>query len=1221
MWIFISFTFLGFANAYAFQPSGYSFSWDSLSPQYSVKHFTAENGLPVNSVRDLLIHPDGFIYIATFDGLARFDGHQFKIYNTANTPGLKRNRIAQMLPAFGGGIWILDTSNNLILFKDEKVISYKNGFLPENKMVYYIHIDENDVLKLFTNYGLFESSNDESFIQKDSVSYHNPSIIKAGNRYNVAGNISPFENGLIIDGKEIIAPNDSSVSVHTDLEGNYWVKTTSDGIYQVRTKKMITVGDEQYPGLTNVYGIYEDGAQSLWVNSFEHGIFKISEPEISVWNQENKTLPKIATRTILNRKNGDIFAGGTGGLLKLDNGRWVQPEVFRSGPIGIDVLYEDSHKRLWIGSIQGLFLMKDGKPIRFIDSSGVTINQTKSMYEFFNKGLLFATSAQGIAFLDSTNKFHFITSKNGLSSNLIRDIYIASKDTVWAVSEDQGLNRIVLDENFEPIEVKKISEKDGLIDNSLHRMIKDRFGYFWINSNSGIMRINETELNNYADGTLSTLNVLGFTSTNDLENNEGNGGVQSAGLLTFDGKLIFPNQAGLIYTRPEWHIDLKLSQILSKPTVENIQFSDSMESIAGLESIALPKTVRDFQLKFTLPTFTYPDELVLEYKLDGVNRDWQKAGIERYAIFTNVPKGTHTFLMRGKLPGQSKYSESSFLIKIPSLFHETIWFYLLLIILGFWIITGFFKYRVRALKKREKILQSRVDEQTIELRKAAEQKQQFFTGITHELKTPLSLIISPLNDIIERKNVRDDQQLSSRLLIMQRNGQRLQHLINQILDVSKLNADSICLTMQPASLVEITRQIVGQFQSLLQEEKIDLKFEVILIEEQIYIDTEAWERIIINLLSNAIKFSSRKSSIVITFSDERKNIKVKIKDEGSGIPSNEREKIFQYLYQVEGTRAAEGTGIGLFLVKGLVEHMGGSIELNSELEKGSEFIITLKKGYEHIDDSHIIHHDPLIAVNDINRRPRINEPKSILSTQAKLTEQILLVEDNRDFRNYLKSVLQEHYKVITASEGNEALKILEKKSPELIISDVMMPGMNGLEFVGLLRKKNHFRHLPVIFLSAKDQEIDMEKGLSTGADIYLTKPIRSNLLLSQISAVLRRERVLKDNDFEASEKEEPELMKQVREIVYRQLANPSLSVNQLADTLYISRAKLYGDWKKVSEISVNDFIKKTRLFEAKILLKERGFNVHETACAVGYSDANYFSTSFKKEFGVNPSEV
>ena len=455
---------------------------------------------------------------------------------------------------------------------------------------------------------------------------------------------------------------------------------------------------------------------------------------------------------------------------------------------------------------------------------------------------------------------------------------------------------------------------------------------------------------------------------------------------------------------------------------------------------------------------------------------------------------------------------------------------------------------------------------------------------------------------------------------MKRNGYRLQHLIDQILEVSKLNADAIKLSLQPVSLVELTKQIIGQFQSKLEQEHITLTIDFNEIDEHLYIDVEAWERIIINLMNNAIKFSTEGGTITLVLRNNDTHAQFRIKDNGRGIPSEYHQKVFEYLYQMDGHKAAEGTGIGLFLVKGLIEEMGGSIELYSEKGDGAEFVISLKKGHSHFAAIHSVKNEPMVADNK-NTETFINGKKEEGNPENIFSEQILIVEDNRDFRNYLKSILGDRYSVITASNGKKALGVLEKETPNLIISDVMMPAMNGLEFVNELRKKSAFKHLPVIFLSAKNMEIEIEEGLSTGADIYLSKPIRSNLLLTQIEAVLRRERILYAETKTPQNPTEPELKAKVREIVYRQMASTSLTANMLADSLYISRAKLYYEWKKVSEVSINDFINEIRITEGKVLIKERGFSVQEAANAVGFSNPNYFSTSFKKQFGYSPSEI
>ncbi len=706
---------------------------------------------------------------------------------------------------------------------------------------------------------------------------------------------------------------------------------------------------------------------------------------------------------------------------------------------------------------------------------------------------------------------------------------------------------------------------------------------------------------------------------------EANGGVQTAGMLSADQKLWFPNQKGITIMDPA-KITGENSLPSPQPIIEEVVLPDTSLLVKEQSEIPIPIRQRNVRIKYSAPNFFASGRIQFRYKLEGVNERWEDGGQNLEAVFTNLPPGTHQFLLQTYRTGNpSGVSEASLLITIPPAFYETNWFYLVSAVFGILMVFGGVKYRISVLEDRERKLKKRVDLQTRKLKEVAEQKSRFFSGITHELKTPLSLIAGPLEDLLENPKEISSEMAQNRLRMMNRNNKRLQNLVDQILDVTRLNADAISLTVKPIRIAEYTRQIAAQFHSKLEREEIRLVFESDGPEDLVYVDPAAWERIIINLMSNAIRFSPQNSTIQISIRDLSERVIISVRDEGIGIDETEHEKVFEYLYQGNGTDAAEGTGIGLYLVKGLVEHMGGTVELISEKGDGAEFVITLQKGYKHFRNGNTVLHDP----HPVNRT-EIEEPASDVDLSDRQNgkadhAQILIVEDNDDFREYLHSILSDKYRVSTASEGEEALRILEEAVPDLIISDVMMPGMNGLEFVNSLRKQEKFQHLPVLFLSAKDQETDMETGLSTGADLYLTKPVKTSLLLSQIEAVLRREEILKsdksDLEFIENEEEEEPFVRQVRTMVYRQLANPSLSINMLADALFMSRRKLYNEWGKYSETTLNDFIKQIRLHEAKVLLGEKGFNVQETAKAVGYSDPNYFSTSFKKEFGVSPSEV
>jgi len=1029
------------------------------------------------------------------------------------------------------------------------------------------------------------------------------------------------DDEVVIDGTTILTTKNIKTGF-LDKEGSIWIGTESNGLYQIRAGSFTNLSEENAPGFTNVYSIIEDKKDSFWACSFSGGIYRFSKKGYTNWNASNSHLINNLCKFLYEDTDGSILAGlNSEGLWKFENNEWVQLGAYNTQKYPTPEVIHRRGEQLFVGNHSSLVVTK-GDEFRFFDPDqpkeldGVQVIRENSRGELY-----VGTSAAGVTKIKGTSFINYSTQNRQLNSNSIRDIYLQSDDTLWVVTANLGLNRLILNKNGEVLSTICITTNEGLTQNSLHRMIDDEKGSFWISGNGGIMRISKKNLNDFADGLVSELQVISYDENDGMLNREANGGVQSAGILSSDKKLWFPTQKGISIIDP-YNLERSQSVKTPFPILESFEVSNQKILIEGQSKITLPKGERSVRVNFTAPNFTNQQRTQFLYKMEAVNSSWQKAGLARQAVFTNIPPGEHEFILTAQRIGSDPIQEA-LLISIPFLFYETLWFKIILLILGTGLLFVAYTQRIRRLEEREKKLKHLVNEQTKELKEAAEQKQRFFTGITHELKTPLSLIVGPLDDISENPEHVSPKLLKNRLSMMQRNSHRLQHLVDQILDVSKLNADAVKLTLHPVDLPELTKQITGQFQSQLDQEQITLSILADDFEEHIYVDQEAWERIMINLLTNAIKFSPKQGTITIQISNKKENVQLFIKDEGLGIKEEDQEKVFEYLYQVGGAKVAEGTGIGLFLVKGLVEEMGGTIDLESKQGEGATFILTLKKGFSHFSKRHDIKHN--VSVGDEIRATETMElPPTVKPLLAKDEEKetIMVVEDNYDFRSYLNSILSDKYTVLLAPEGKMAINVLREQKPDLIISDVMMPGMNGLEFVNTIRSKKELQHMPVILLSAKNEDMDKETGLSTGADIYLTKPIRSNMLLAQIAAVLRREKILKSYKSQPlASPVEPPLIRQVREIVYRQLANTSLSVNMLADALFFSREKLYRDWKKATAISVNDFIKQVRLEESEFLLKKKGFNVQEAARAVGYSDANYFSTSFKKHFGYPPSEV
>ncbi|MFY0696233.1 MAG: response regulator [Balneola sp.] len=1346
LYLILGVVFFSQLPAYAFQGGQGSFSWEDIEESYSIRQFKVQDGLPINSIKYISHHTDGFLYLATYDGLVRFDGVRFITFNTFNTPEIKSNRIEWIGEGENGYLWFTDTEDRLYGYKDGlikqinlqgkkalKITQLDNGkmlvaaedqFFIQKQGTDFDVMDELPVQKKILNSYLFDKNelyvfyDDGLYVWKEGVLSKmltsDELLISANSIFNLtktqegviwaltnqsellritnnetqklyrykgsdfqfwdlldtesrliistrigylqldkdSGEISDYKigikqqnyfedkawkvfdeglvtkigNSIFIDSKELLQARANISFLMVDREGSIWVATNGDGIYQIKRKKMITIGNDKVQGLRNIYSMWE-GIDGIWATSFNQGLHQIRENSYQFWTQSNSGLTEKFFRSVFENNQGEVWAGNSD-LWKFENKRWIKidNDTFNTR---IDAIFEDSKKRFWVGTSSGLFKKEGNSFSPFKDVDGESIESVASIKERDTGEIVVATLGQGLARFGDDKKLHFITTDNGLNSNLIRDFHFTSDDTLWVVTEDKGLNRVIYDDNGDLSQVHSITVNDGLVDNSLHRFIEDGLGYIWINSNKGIMRIQEQNLNDYADGNSAYLWVSVFTEEHGLMNIEGNGGSINAGMITSDGKLLFPNQAGIVYTRPEWHLDSKFEKI-TNPIFEEIHFSESTINLLSQQQVTLPKGDRSVQVKFTLPYLSSSNGLNLEYYIEGVYDEWQQVGEERTAIFTYLPAGEHHLQLRGGFNDGLGFRTSTLIISVPPYFYETEWFYLISFIGLVGAFIGGFQFLLARSKNREKKLNELVNKRTNELKSAlnevehlSEARSQFFTNFTHELRTPLSLILNPLDEMLdESKHITSTNRDS--LEMMRRNARKLKELVNKLLDVSKLNSDEISFKYQKIELVSASIKILSQFDQEFKRKEIKFSFDTDLSNPTIILDITALEHILVNLMSNAIKFTPQQGIISVSIGENEGYVLLTVKDSGTGIPKNEIDRVFDPYFQGDSTVSkAGGTGIGLALVKGLVEHMGGEISVDSTIGEGTEFRLKFVPG-----DDHVTKRDSLIDSTEEHLELDIGETTEQLSDVVlPKSEQIddalpkvLLVEDNPDFREYFAQVIASVYTVETAENGEEGLEKLATFKPEIIVSDIMMPKMDGYEMMKNIRAEENFKTIPFIFLSAKDSAEDVEKGLNLGADIYLSKPIENNILLTQIKVLLRRERLLKETSNILVEARQQALVKEVKEIIHRHLGNPDLSVDLIAESLSTSSATLYRNWKKVSELSINKTIAKMRFDEALKLIREEELNITEASYVVGFREAAYFSRAFKKEFGLSPQE-
>ena len=538
----------------------------------------------------------------------------------------------------------------------------------------------------------------------------------------------------------------------------------------------------------------------------------------------------------------------------------------------------------------------------------------------------------------------------------------------------------------------------------------------------------------------------------------------------------------------------------------------------------------------------------------------------------------------------------------------------------------------------------RLNEEVLEL---THSRLVFFTNISHELRTPLTLIADPVEMLLEDTGIKGKSR--ELLKMVQRNALALQQLVSNILDFRKIQNGKMELKLYRFDIVKTLTMWVGDFQLTAERKQIRLHLDVDDLKgsHEMIADQEKISRIVFNLLSNALKYTPAGGEIFVSLKDEGANLRLDVKDTGKGISQDEADKIFERFFQAKG--AASGTGIGLALVKSFVELHHGEARVESEPGKGSDFIVVIPREQE--GDSQVIHNDVDIVDNSVNASASTGKnvvDESVLQyiddgdrsrgkVQQLVSENtnrstVLVIDDNTDIRQYERTLLQDEYIVLEAADGKEGLAVALKEVPDLVICDVMMPVMDGLEFTKQLKTNTATSHIPVIMLTAKNLEEHRAEGYEHGADSYITKPFHSKVLLARIENLLRQRQLLK-NLYQGTKEAEKEIseayledrdkqfLKQLQAIIQKNLSDSEFGVEDMGQQIGLSRVQLYRKVKAMTGSSVVDLLRKARLAKARRLLETRSMSVSEVAYEVGFSAPSYFTKCFKEEYGMLPGDV
>ncbi len=940
--------------------------------------------------------------------------------------------------------------------------------------------------------------------------------------------------------------------------------------------------------------------------------------------------------------NQDLWIGTYyGGMDRLRNGKFThyRHDERYSNSISDDRvwhIFEDSKRRLWIGTLHGglnLFDRASGRFIRYSNAAPHSLNSTyvSSLIED-RKGDLWIGTSDGVNILNpESGKFRYLTyasgDKNSLSNNNVATMFRDSRSRIY-VGTREGLNIFDADGS----KIATIGDNDGLPANAVLGIQEDKQHRIWVSTPNGLGMITL-----FAKGQGKTgFKVVSYDENDGLQGKAFN--ERSSGSLR-SGELIFGGANGFNLFDPAMikplndYSPVVLTQldVFNKPVEIGSEVNGSTllkKSLWESDEITLSHNQNVFSLEFAALNFIQPDKIKYRYILEGFDKSWITVDSrDRKATYTNLDPGDYVFRVK-RVSNDAKLDDGQSLhIHVLPPFWKTRAAYAAYLVL---LVTGIYVSRRRAIRRIErKFMLERERQEARRTHEMDLMKIKFFTNVSHEFRTPIALILAPLQKLISQSMGIEHKK---QLLMIERNAGRLLHMVNQLLDFRKLEMSEHRLTLHEGDLVSHIKEIVASFTDIAEKKNIAYNFDANARAIIGLFDPGKIERILFNLISNAFKFTLPNGSIVVSLrvlqhSDtEPPLITLAVSDTGIGIAQDKLQEIFEQFVQAELPPALinQGTGIGLSITREFVHLHGGSIAVESEPGQGSTFRIQLPLKLLTFD---LTPEDTCFwAIRPMDRCRPLQE--ACMGIVPASTLKLLIVEDNEDFLYYLKDNLQQYFQIDTATNGKEAWQKALARHPDLIVSDVMMPEMDGLQLCDKIRKDERTAHIPLILLTAQLADEQMLTGLGIGASDYMTKPFNFQVLLAKIRSILKHQDTIKKTYQKQIEVKpavpdlpDPELklMQQVLEAIEVNISNPDFTVEELSAAVNMSRVTLYKKIIILTGLAPLDFIRSIRLKKAAQLLERESLTISEIAYEVGFSSPKYFARMFKAEYGVLPS--
>lgn len=1167
-----------------------------------------------------------------------------KKYNTSTLPEMKVNKILSCYIDKSGNIWF------------ETDYAGVSKFNPKSEIFKHFELKtESAVSNVFpSNFFIFEDKVDRLWVH-----------LRGGGFawYDSVNDILiPFYN-------EPSSPDwRFSNMMHTafsDRQGNLWMSTRSHGLEKVIFNndefKSIVVDPNVHSTINNdIRSIFEDSRQNLWVSTKGGKIFIYDQYSTqkgylcSNGTIGHQTPLKGITYCITEDSAHNIWIGTKGeGVYKLTPKgdsydiklySYSSDNLYSLSDNSVYSIFEDNQKRIWVGTYGGGLNLFDEKEGRFFNSRNNlkdypakfgsqirTINGDKygNICVGTTLGLImFSPHFTSVSDIDYKFYTRIPEDNQSLSENDVYDICTTRKGETYIATFGGGLNKIeTVDKNGFPTQFTSYTVKDGLPLDVILTIVEDSKGELWIASEGNITKFDPEKKS--------------FETYSEVNRLIGGLNLSEASRWTTEkGIIYFGYSKGLLSIDPD---NIKRNTFKPYVALTKFQVANKDLEIGGnsplkgyiddIDFIKLNHKQNFISIEFVALDYVEPKRISYSYKLEGFDQDWVVTNKQRIANYTNLKPGKYTFRVKStNSDGIWMDNEHTLSIEITPSFWQTGWAYVLyfaLIIGVFYIIlrTLFTFYRLRDRVELE-------HQQT-------EMKTRFFTDISHEIRTPLTMIVSPVENIVENSKTPDE--IKSQLQLVLKNASRMQRMVNQILDFRKIQKQK--LNIQETVIGEYVSDICNNFSKTAEYQSINLKFTNKSATDKIWIDRDNVEKLVFNLLSNAFKYTSVDKTIEVAVVSNRKDntVAIQVNDEGRGMNKEVLNKLFTRFASFNKDKSKPSTGIGLSIVKEVADKHHAKITVESEENKGSGFTVTFPMGIEHFknDDNVIfVYADSPKEQDQVHQTPSIEKETKIepeKENEGEQRETILVVEDDSDLKHFIITVLTPFYNVLDASDGKEGYEKAIENVPDFILSDIMMPEIDGIELLQKIRMTPETSHIPFILLTAK---IDLESkldGLDYGADDYITKPFSVRYLRARIeNIILQRKRLYEnftldrhsaikrvktDSDTNLKITSQDELfIKKVKETIEANIDNSEFVVDDLATSVAMSRTVFFKKLKSLTGFAPIEFIRDIKIKHAAKLIETQQYTIKEVSYMVGISDTKYFTQCFKNIFGMTPSE-